>query len=281
MGHWAATNGIRLHYLHYAGAEPPLVLLPGLTANAHVFDGLLAAGLRQRFRVLALDLRGRGLSDKPARGYRMADHAADVVGLLDALGMEQVVLGGHSFGGFLGFYIAAHYPARVSKLVILDAARAVHPRTRELLQTTLERLGMTVPSWDAYLQAVKAAPFLHGWWDAQLEAYYRADVETLPDGRVRARSPRAAIAQALDAVLNEDWSAHLERVTQPTLLCNASEPYGGPHDPPLVPPAEARATAAMLPQCRYVEVPGNHVTMLYGSGARVIVAQIASFVTST
>ena len=52
----------------------------------------------------------------------MADHAADVVGLLDALGLDQVVLGGHYFGGMLALYMAAKYPERFSKLVIIDSA---------------------------------------------------------------------------------------------------------------------------------------------------------------
>ncbi|MGH9962063.1 MAG: alpha/beta fold hydrolase, partial [Pyrinomonadaceae bacterium] len=57
---FAQVNGIRLHYLDHPGNEPALVFLPGLTANAHCFDGLIKAGLSPRFRVLALDLRGRG-----------------------------------------------------------------------------------------------------------------------------------------------------------------------------------------------------------------------------
>ena len=77
MAHFVQTNNIQLHYLSHPGEGPTLVLLPGLTANAHAFDGLIQAGLSPRYRVLALDLRGRGLTDKPTTGYSMADHAAD------------------------------------------------------------------------------------------------------------------------------------------------------------------------------------------------------------
>src|SRR4249919_1833572 len=90
------ANGLRLHYLERGSGERTLVLVPGLTANAHSFDGLLAAGLDRGLRVLAFDARGRGLSDKPDAGYTMADHAADLLGALDALGLERVCLGGHS-----------------------------------------------------------------------------------------------------------------------------------------------------------------------------------------
>jgi len=109
---YAPVNGIRLHLADHSGGEPPIVLLPGITANLHNFDGLLDAGLAPRFRAIALDLRGRGLSDKPAQGYSIAEHAADVIGVLDHLGLEQVVLGGHSFGALLTAFIAARYPQR-------------------------------------------------------------------------------------------------------------------------------------------------------------------------
>ena len=85
MDQFVQINDIQLHYLDHPGGDPPLVLMPGLAANAHSFDGLIKAGLSPTLRVLALDLRGRGLSDKPDSGYSMADHAADVLGLLDAL----------------------------------------------------------------------------------------------------------------------------------------------------------------------------------------------------
>ncbi len=65
------------------------MLLPGITANLHNFDGLIDAGLAPRFRVVALDLRGRGLSDKPAQGYSIPEHAADVIGVLDGLGLSE------------------------------------------------------------------------------------------------------------------------------------------------------------------------------------------------
>ncbi|MGH9839795.1 MAG: alpha/beta fold hydrolase, partial [Blastocatellia bacterium] len=86
MDRFAQVNGIRLHYLDHNGGQPALVFLPGLTANARAFDSVIAAGPSPQFRVLALDLRGRGLSDKPATGYSIAEHAADVIALLDALG---------------------------------------------------------------------------------------------------------------------------------------------------------------------------------------------------
>lgn len=274
-----ATNGINLHYLdHNPGALGlPLVLLPGLTSNAYVFDGLVTAGLARARRVLALDLRGRGGSDKPGTGYSMAEHAADVVGLLEGLGLEKVVLGGHSFGAWLSLYIAAHYPERVAKLLIIDAAARLHPDVRKLIQPSIDRLGVALPSWDAYLEAMRAAPHFAGWWDEAIESYFRADVEVRADGSVIPRSQRAHILQAVAAAQGEPWMEHLPRVTQPALLLNAPGPYGPPGTPPVLPRKYAEETAALLANCRYVEVPGNHMTMMYGTGAARMVAEIEAF----
>ena len=278
MDRFVRANNVRLHYLDHPGGDPPLVLMPGLTANAHSFDGLIKAGLSPTLRVLALDLRGRGLSDKPERGYRMADHAADVLCLLDVLGLQQVVLGGHSFGGLLTLYMAAHYPERISKLVIIDAAGSMHPQVRELIKPSVDRLGKVLPSWEAYLEAMKQMPFYQGWWDPTIESYYRADVEVFGDGTVKPRSRPEAIIEAVDNALDEDWPQHLSAVTHPLLLLNALGPFGPPGAPPVLPHEQALETVNAVAKGHYVEVPGNHMTMLYGVGAEQMVAAISDFV---
>lgn len=278
MDHFVPVNNIRLHYLDYSGGEPPLLLMPGLTANAHSFDGLIRAGLSPRFRVLALDLRGRGLSAKPDTGYTLSDHASDIVDLLDKLDLDRVVLGGHSFGGLLTFYIAAHYPERVSKLVIIDAAGSVHPKIRELIQPALDRLGKVLPSWEAYLELVKQAPYWLGYWDNDVERYYRADVQINADGTVQSQSRPEAMIEAIDCALAEPWNEHLAAIQQPVILLNAPGPYGPPGTPPILPRDNALATVDAMADAQYVEIPGNHVTMLFGENAPYTVEAITAFV---
>ena len=142
--HFVTTNGINLHYLDFHGKGPTILLMHGLTANAHAFDGLMAAGLNRKFRVISVDLRGRGLSDKPSRGYTIANHAKDIIGLLDQLKLPEVVMGGHSFGGLLTVYIAKKFPQRVDKMLLLDAAAQMHPNTREMLGPAMSRRGKTI-----------------------------------------------------------------------------------------------------------------------------------------
>lgn len=278
MENWIRTNRIQLHYLDYPGEMPPLVLMPGLTANAHSFDGLIAAGLSPAMRVLCLDLRGRGLSDKPDSGYSMAAHAADVLGLMDALNLQHAMLGGHSYGGLLTLYMAANYPERISKLIIIDAAGSMHPEVRDLIKPSVDRLGNVWPSWDAFIAAMKKMPFYQGWWEPAIEGYYRADVEIRGDGSVKPRSRHEAILEAVDSALCEDWPRHLAAISQPMLLLNAPGAFGPPGAPPVLPRDHAIETVEAVSDGQYVKIPGNHMTMLFGEGAVRIVDAITTFV---
>ena len=79
---------------------------------------------------------------------------------MDALGIEQGVMGGHSYGGLLTYCMAAHQADWVAKCVVMDAPAEVHPKILEQVRPSLDRLGMTFPPWRAYLDHAKAMPWL-------------------------------------------------------------------------------------------------------------------------
>lgn len=273
------VNDIRLHYLDYGspGADAPFaVLMHGLTANAHAFDGLIPAGITRKMHVVSVDLRGRGETDKPETGYSMGDHARDIIGLLDTLQVDKAILIGHSFGGLLSMCLASQYPARVAKVVLLDAAMRMHPNTRAMLGPTLSRLGQVWPSFDDYLAKIKAAPYLKEMWRDDMLSYYRADVVIREDGSVTTRSGVLHIGKCLEAALNEPYEHYARNTHAPTLLLNATAEYA--LSAPLLPPENAAATASIMPNCRVQAVRGNHQTMLYGDGAVDIVTAIQAFV---
>ncbi|MDG2114009.1 MAG: alpha/beta fold hydrolase [Actinomycetota bacterium] len=274
------TNGITLSAIDHGGpasGRPTLILSPGLTANAHFFDAIVR-GLVPDIRVIALDLRGRGQSDKPANGYTMADHAADVLGVLDEFGIERALIGGHSFGGLLTYYLAARHCERVDRCVVLDAPAHVDPALLDQIGPALERLGAVMPSFDAYLAAVRSAPYYEGWWDEQIEDYFRADVEELTDGRVRARSHPDHIQQSVEGSMQLDWPALVATITQPTLLVRAMGPFGPPGSPPILGEGAAAATIGLLGDAKLLEVTGNHMTGFYGGSAKVVADAIRRFV---
>src|ERR687897_80683 len=101
------------------GGPDPIVCLHGITAQHRAFNAA-ARYLEPSRGLVGVDLRGRGDSDKPESGYSLQAHAADVVRVLDHLGLESAVLAGHSMGGFVALNTALLFPDRVRALVLLD-----------------------------------------------------------------------------------------------------------------------------------------------------------------
>src|SRR3712207_6672481 len=103
------------------GGPDPVVCRHGITAQHRAFNA--AARLFGPSRgLVGVDLRGRGDSDKPESGYGLEAHAADVLRVLDHLGLRDAVLTGHSMGAFVALKTALAYPERVRALVLLDGA---------------------------------------------------------------------------------------------------------------------------------------------------------------
>jgi pimeloyl-ACP methyl ester carboxylesterase len=271
---YVETNGIRLHYLHFTGDGPTLFLMHGLTANAHAFDGLMAGGLVPAYNVISIDLRGRGESDQPPTGYTLEEHAKDIIGLLDYLKVDRAIIGGHSFGALLTFYLARYYPERIDKMIILDAAVRMNERTKEMLGPAMSRLGQRFPSFEIYLNKVKQAPYLH-FWDEHMLSYYRADVKVLEDGSIICIPQLHHMVEAVNGVLAEPMTEHIQYATQPAILINGPGVYT--MNAALLPKENALETVHLMKDCSYVEVPGNHQTMLYGEGAMAIVKALKQF----
>jgi pimeloyl-ACP methyl ester carboxylesterase len=113
------VDGVRIHYRD-EGSGPTLVLLHGVMASLHTWDGWVEQ-LSSRYRIIRLDLPGFGLSDDvPVYQYNPHQSARLFDRIRELLGIEHFFLAGNSLGGFLGWYYAAHYPERVDKLVLLN-----------------------------------------------------------------------------------------------------------------------------------------------------------------
>lgn len=278
--HVVLREGVRLHYVRGGPRGTPLVLLHGLSANAQSFAGLVAAGLDARYDAIRLDLRGRGQSDQPDGDYSMRAHADDVLAVMDAAGLADAVLVGHSFGGLLTAWIAAHHPGRVRRQVLIDISGPTiqNPEIMRLLQPSLARLDRDYPSLESYLALMRGSPVLAGAWGDELVAYYTADVAAGPGGTVRPRTHLRTIQQCIALGRGEDWAGVMARAAAPALVLHAAGGFEAPGAPPLVLRAQVDDLIATLPDARLVEVPGNHMTMMFGDAARAVVAAIAEFV---
>jgi pimeloyl-ACP methyl ester carboxylesterase len=119
---FAVVNGVLLHYVDWGGqGESLLFLTPNGGEPVEQF-GSVAPQFTDRFRVMGLTRRGQGQSEKPANGYDIDTLVADIVGFLDAMGVNRAHLAGHSVAGAELTRLAGTHPTRVAKLVYLDAA---------------------------------------------------------------------------------------------------------------------------------------------------------------
>jgi pimeloyl-ACP methyl ester carboxylesterase len=113
-------NGLRFHY-QQSGGGSDVVLIHGVTGDLSIwFLSRTIQTLSAGHRVTAYDLRGHGYTDAPRSGYTSADHAADLLGLMDALGIDRAALVGHSFGGVIAAHAATVAPGRVTSAVFSD-----------------------------------------------------------------------------------------------------------------------------------------------------------------
>jgi pimeloyl-ACP methyl ester carboxylesterase len=129
MGPWrhgfAEVNGVRLHYAEM-GSGPLVVLLHGFPECWYEWHYVMPK-LAEQFRVVAVDMRGYNMSDKPkgVHAYSANLVAQDIVSLVEALGEERAHIVGHDWGGGIAWHIGVNYPERVDRLVVINAPHPV------------------------------------------------------------------------------------------------------------------------------------------------------------
>ncbi len=265
---FVTANNLALHYVQWGERGTPIIFVHGLTANAFCFQAF-ADTFSSDYRVMAYDLRGRGDSAKPEQGYSVPTHAADLASLIDALGLERPHIVGHSLGALVALYFAAHYPEKMRKLVLIDAGAPLPWATPEeqpvWLTSAINRLGTTVPSFEAYIALLKQAPFLGPYWNTYVDAYFEHDVYRRPDGSVVSKASR-------DAVIEEGANYHQAEPEQqwrnvhcPTLLLRAGQGLFFDDDQ-LLSEQAAAAVQQGIANCQYVNYPTlNHYTICFAT----------------
>jgi len=145
---YADAGGVRTRFLH-AGKRgaPPLIFIHGTGGHAEAYVRNLEAHA-QHFDVYAIDLLGHGFTDKPDYDYTIPDYVKQIVGFMDARGIETAALSGESLGGWVASHVALRHPSRVTRLVLntasgerLDADTL--KRVRDITTAAVED-----PSWE-------------------------------------------------------------------------------------------------------------------------------------
>jgi pimeloyl-ACP methyl ester carboxylesterase len=219
-GQVALSDGVRLSYIE-AGTGKPLVMVPGWSQTAIEFKHQLE-GLSSRYRVVAFDPRGQGESDKPDYGYRLSRLAMDLREVLDALGLDEVTLLGHSLGASTIWCFWELFGAyRVSRFVFVDQPPyfverpyAVDPVWQGApASVALAALNQTVRDLAGPNGSEVTRAMLASMVSPEMP---KNDLDWLV--KMNLRMPRGYAARMLYNGAISDWRDTIPRITLPTLI---------------------------------------------------------------
>jgi pimeloyl-ACP methyl ester carboxylesterase len=259
----AKGDGIQIQLAVWEGKGKQILCIHGLTANFRFWD-CLASALSPQHRVIAMDLRGRGLSDKPNTGYSIEHHCKDILALMNDQGLERPVLMGHSLGAFISLVFAAKHPQRVDRLILVDGGGKLSETQMAKvfagIKPSLDRLGKTFPSFKDYISQMKQAPYLQP-WNSYMETYFHYEVEKVKGG-LRSRVHPKHIEEEAKNLGKVDSKQFYKKVTSPTLILRATKGLLAKDD--LVLPKDVvERMVRGIPNAKKVDLKGtNHYSIL-------------------
>ena len=265
-------DGVELAFGYWPGRGLPVVALHGLTASHVNFIGV-AERVAGRRPIFALDLRGRGDSDKPAGPYGLAQHARDVAAAMKVMGLGPSLIVGHSMGAFISTALAAQNPELVAGLLLVDGGYLLGipggVDTEQVLDAVLAQritqLQDTYPSREAYREFWRARPhFPAADWGPWTEAFLNYEVGGEPPQLQPKASEAAVRADVAESFQKDEIAARLRSVRVPTLLLRAAKGFT-PDQPQLIPDSALAEMRSLLPTLEEETIPGTtHYTIVLG-----------------
>jgi pimeloyl-ACP methyl ester carboxylesterase len=222
---YAVNQGVRIHY-QIEGDGEPLVLQHGFTDSLETwYEQGYVEGLKPRYRLILIDARGHGASDKPHEpdAYERERNVADITTVLDDLNIPRAHYFGYSMGGRIGFAIARHAPQRVQFLII--GGGSPYPQSQAGPDRMLEALK----------QGVEAIPSI---WGVPLPPAVKA--------RLVKNDVEAMIACRTKGLQRPGFAEILPMMTMPCLL------FAGEDDPVC---AENRECVRSMPNVTFFSLP--------------------------
>jgi 3-oxoadipate enol-lactonase len=229
---------VRLKYTVAGPADAQtLVLGNSLGTTVAMWEPQLPA-LTERFRVVRYDHRGHGASPLGDGPCQLADLGADVLAMLDELGLDRVHLGGLSLGGMVAMWVAAHAPHRVDRLALVCTSDRITPASMwQQRAHTVRTRGMAA-----------IADTMLGRWFTPGFAAARPDVIAWARDQITG-TPAEGYATCCGVIEGMNLAADLGSITAPTLVIAGA-------DDPATPPEHARRLAAGIPGARLEIVDG-------------------------
>ncbi len=242
-----SNNGVKINYA-VQGEGAPVLLIPGLGGGIGQLAGL-SAELARDHRVITVDPRGAGGSDKPDQPFDGAALASDMASVLADAGAESAHVIGISFGGMIAQELALHHPDRVSSLLLASSYAAADEwsgRMWEVRKTLLDRLDM-------------ASHFRLAMMFLFSPRVFRTEADSLRrlEAAFAANPPDpVGYRRQLEYCATHDARGRLKAIAVPALVATASEDF-------LATPFQGRDLAAEIPGAVYQEIPeAAHLYML-------------------
>ncbi|MFN8556170.1 MAG: alpha/beta hydrolase [Dehalococcoidia bacterium] len=246
---FVTANGLRLHLVEH-GAGRPVLFVHGTGMVAQVWEPVIEA-LGPGYRALTLDRRGHGDSDKPEANYQWRDTAADIAGVIDALGIRGCPVVGHSSGGTPIFIAAAEQPDLFGPIVVVDpiiVSRRANPSFgNSMVDRTRKRRAAWASAQEMY-DSLGAKPPFDTWVPDALWAYVRHGTRTLADGGVTLKCTPDLEARMYQHDGRTDVLDAIRRVRSPMLIVRA-----GRSD--RVPRAIVEHAGDLNPRCTVLDLP--------------------------
>ena len=239
----AIANGIRIHYTRTGGDKPPLVLSHGFSDNGLCWTRLVKV-LERDYDIIMVDARGHGLSEAPEDGHDAETRAADLAGVVKALGLGKATLMGHSMGASTVAATAANHPAVVRCAILED------PPWRDALDGTAarewaarreqNRIALAKRKTESHSEVVASGRTQHPAW---------AEIEWGPwaDSKLQL-SPNVLSGPAGRSTA---WQGVVAKITCPILLITADTNQGA-----IVTPGIAAEAASIWQDGRMVHIRG-------------------------
>ncbi len=210
-------DGVNLAYDERGTDSPAFVFVHGWTCNRSFFAPQ-AEAFAKKHRVVSVDLRGHGSSDKPQGAYPISAYADDIAYLIDALNLGKVIAVGHSMGGITVLQLAVAHPERVAGIVTVDPAPLTFPPE---LRAAIEGMVAAIEAGNRAPQRQFIEQHLF------LPTSDKALVKHVAD--VMTSGPAHVAAAAMKGILGFDGVAAASRCKVPALHIGPSQPLNPPH----------------------------------------------------
>jgi pimeloyl-ACP methyl ester carboxylesterase len=205
-------EGVKLAFSDTGSGAPPVVLVHGWTCN-HTYFAPQREHLAKRHRVVSVDLRGHGESDKPKQAYAISAFADDVAWLCGELGIAKPVVIGHSMGGMTALELAARHPGLPLAIVACDSPMAVPgPLAADLGEVAKQ---LRQPDWRPAHRAFLAGALFIAEDDAERKARILSDMTSAPDH---------VTLGCFEAIVSADMEGAAKKCKVPFLYLAAANP---------------------------------------------------------